>query len=282
MGINTLVLNNTNVVGQNNSTFQYNFKSGNFNVNEDSEICVSSITIPYSWYNISSVLGNNTIQLRYTTGGVVQPINLTLPDGFYTTDDINNSLQQAMISAGCYLINGAGKNVYYLQLLTNQTYYANQILAMTMPTSLPSGYTQPSNFVGYPTTATSMAIYWVAGAGMASMLGFSTQSVYGSLTTGDKSYLSPKTPKATSVNSIVVRCSLVDNGIAFPTDILDTFPIENVSFGSNINYNPSFEKWVKLRKGTYSNFSVTFTDENFNTLLARDANTTISLLIRTK
>ena len=280
MGVNTLVLNNTNVVGQNNSTFQYNFISGNFNVKEDSEICVSSITLPYSWFNISAALNNNKFSIGWVVGSTQQQTSLTIPDGFYTTDDINNFLQQQMIANGVYLIDSNGKNVYYLQLLTNQTYYANQILATMMPTSLPSGYTQPSNFAGYPTVTRTMYISFPSK--ISTVLGFSNAIAYGSSTTTSKSYLSSSTPKATDVNSIVVRCSLVDNGIAFPTDILDTFPIENVSFGSNINYNPSFEKWVKLRKGTYSSFSVTFTDENFNTLLARDANTTISLLIRTK
>ena len=33
------------------------------------------------------------------------------------------------------------------------TWYANHIVAYSVPTSLPSGYTAPYNFAGYPTTS---------------------------------------------------------------------------------------------------------------------------------
>ena len=45
------------------------------------------------------------------------------------------------------------KNVYYLSVQYNATYYANQIIAYTVPTSLPVSYSQPSNWVGYPTVS---------------------------------------------------------------------------------------------------------------------------------
>ena len=66
-----------------------------------------------------------------------------------------------------------------------------------------------------------------------------------------------------------------------PSDILDTVPI-NSSFGSNINYNPSFEKWIDIRDGTYNTMTITFQDQSFNTLYALDPNISLSLLIRQK
>ena len=66
-----------------------------------------------------------------------------------------------------------------------------------------------------------------------------------------------------------------------PSDILDNIPI-NSTFGSNITYDPSFEKWVKLRDGKYNSMILTFTDESNNTLYANDSNISLSLLIRQK
>ena len=50
---NCLVLNSSNVTGNNNNTYKYNFKNGMFAI-KDCEIAVANITIPYSWYNITS------------------------------------------------------------------------------------------------------------------------------------------------------------------------------------------------------------------------------------
>ena len=47
------------------------------------------------------------------------------------------------------------------------------------------------------------------------------------------------TPVDSFVFSISVRCLFVDNKVGIPVDILDSFTIEGVSFGANINYAPA-------------------------------------------
>jgi hypothetical protein len=54
----------------------------------------------------------------------------------------------------------------------------------------------------------------------------------------------------------------------------------NPTFGSNITYDPSFEKWVQMKDGTFSNMTITFNDQNLNTLYALDPNILLTLLIR--
>jgi hypothetical protein len=75
-----------------------------------------------------------------------------------------------------------------------------------------------------------------------------------------------------------MRCSLINNPVTFPSDILDSFPITNVSFGSTNN----IEKWIKLTPGSYSSFSLTLVDQNLNNLIMNDPNILITLLIRLK
>jgi hypothetical protein len=67
-----------------------------------------------------------------------------------------------------------------------------------------------------------------------------------------------------------------------PSDILDTVPITSTSFGSNLTYDPSFEKWINIRDGSYNSMTITFQDQNLNTLYALDPNISMSLLIRQK
>ena len=63
-----------------------------------------------------------------------------------------------------------------------------------------------------------------------------------------------------------------------PSDVLDSFPITS-TFGSNINYLPIADNTVKLKQGKFSSLTLSFTDQNFNPLLANDPNVLISLLI---
>jgi hypothetical protein len=88
------------------------------------------------------------------------------------------------------------------------------------------------------------------------------------------------TPVGSTVNSIILRCSLVNNRVGSPMDILDSFTIGNSPFGTNINYAPFTNKWVKLSAGTFSNFLITFSDQNLNLIAALDNNILITILFR--
>ena len=76
------------------------------------------------------------------------------------------------------------------------------------------------------------------------------------------------TPVGSTVNSFIVRCSLVDNKVGIPMDILGSFTIGRTSFGADINYSQIVPKWVKLASGSFSNFYITFCDQNLNLLAA--------------
>ena len=87
----SLVLTSSNVVaGSNNTSYKYNFIQGSFNIPENSEISISSVVVPYSFYNISAVYGNNSFVLNYPQLGVYSVVPITLPDGFYTIDTLNS------------------------------------------------------------------------------------------------------------------------------------------------------------------------------------------------
>ena len=82
------------------------------------------------------------------------------------------------------------------------------------------------------------------------------------------------------MNSVIIRCSLVNNRVGNPMDIIDSFTIGQTNFGANINYAPSVYKWVKLSSGTFSNFLISFCDQNLNLIQALDNNILITLLFK--
>ena len=278
---NCLVLNSSNVFGNNKNIYKFNFVNGMFYIKEGSEICLSNITIPYSWFNITSVYENNTFQFTwYGTSAVVYTV--VLPDGFYLVSDINNFLENFMIANNLYLLNTTtGSYIFYIQLYVSATYYSNQILSFAIPSSLPTGYTAPAGWAGFPATP-STPLFTVLNNNLQALLGFTAGSYPPIKQTTNYSILSNLLPPVGSpVNSIIVRCSLINNKVAMPTDILDSFPI-NSTFGSNINYIPSYEKWVKVHHGSYSNLIITFVDQDFNNIKILDPNVIITLLIRQK
>ncbi len=54
------------------------------------------------------------------------------------------------------------------------------------------------------------------------------------LRTTNYSVLSNKKPIGSFVNSIIIRCSLVNNPVVSPSDIIDAFQIVDTKFGSNL------------------------------------------------
>ena len=277
---NILIVNSTNVVlGTNNSTYQYNFINGGFDVPDNAEICISNMTIPYSWQNINAGYYNNaSFQYTWTVGVTTTTYTINLPNGYYSVTDVSQYMQGQMILAGQYLVDSFGANVYYLSMQYDVTFYAVQLLSYAVPTSLPAGYVQPASWLGYPTTASTPQLI-VPSNNFGTIIGFLPGTYPAVIQATNYSAISNTTPNGSPVNSIIVQNSLVNNAIATPSNILDSMPI-TASYGSNINYSPNFEKFVKIKKGKYQNMTLTLLDQNLNRLVALDANVLFTLLVR--
>lgn len=276
---NTLILNSINVTNQPN-IFQYNFLNGAFVVPDGSEMCISGITIPYSWYNIQQQYYNNTSFQITWTEAVLSTYTIDLPNGHYSVDTLNQFLQGVLINLGLYLVDANGDNVYYLSMVYNVSTYSVQLLSFAVPTALPVGFTNPAGLV-FPAVASTPQFIILATNNFGSIIGFTAGSYPPAVQPTNYSVLSNILPNGSPVNSIIVRCNLVSNNVVSPSDILDSFPINGV-FGSNLNYSPNFEKWIKIKSGRYSNFTITFQDQNFSNIPILDSNLSITLLLKTR
>jgi len=278
----TLCLNSSNVVaGSNNTSFRYSFIGGNFRA-DNMEICISQSTIPYAIFNISSLYGNNRFSLTFPTGGTTQTIAVVLPDGYYSINDIQQYIQNVCITNKYYLITSSGSYVFPFFLSYSATYYKVQIICATIPSPADMatlGYTQPAGAPALPTATTGVQF----GVGtLGTILGFTDNTTLPAVATAStQNFLSTQTPIGSNVNSLIFRCSLVDNNVAFPSDIMDGCSI-NTSFGTNIIYDPAFEKWVRVKPGVYSSLIFNIVDQDFNPVYSVDPNIAITLMIREK
>jgi hypothetical protein len=206
-----------------------------------------------------------------------------MDDGFYTVNALNARIQQFCITNGMYLTDGSGNNVYYLSITPNSTAYANQIITKLIPTS-GTGYTVPSGFAGYSLVTPRCPYIEILSNNFGKYLGFTT-GIYGKDQIATYNVLSNLIPIATTVNTLLVKCSLVSNGCSNQSDILDAFAIGGSSggtFGGNLNYTNNIEKFVRIAEGRYNNFIVTIVDQNNNDISILDNNLLINFLIRVK
>ena len=277
-----LIMSSANVVsGSNNSRYSYTFLNNNLTILDEAEICISNFVIPYSWYNCTTAYDNRTFSFTFpsaASSGVTY--NFSLAEGFYSVTDINAALQQFCILNGMYLINGSGLYVYYLTLLYNPTTYGVQVICSLVPTSLPAGWTQPSNWVGYNATSYTPTLT-VTGNNFGKIIGFAAGTYPSAPSITNQSFLNTFTPLGSNINALVVRCSLVNNAIGIPSDVIDTIPITS-TFGSNITYMPSALKFVRLQAGIYQKIEISLVDQNFNSMSILDSNVSISILIINK
>src|SRR5581483_8665201 len=96
-------LNMTNLVpSTNQNVYRYTFPGSAYF--RDASLSVKSISIFYSWQNINSTYGNNTLSIIFPTGATTATLSITIPNGTYSVSDLNSYLQSQMIANNYYLI----------------------------------------------------------------------------------------------------------------------------------------------------------------------------------
>jgi len=299
-----LVLNSSNVSGNLLSNYNYRFTNGSIDIPPNSEMCVSSVTIPYSWYNVNQpIYSNGIFQYNYpNTVGSFTTFTVNFNPGFYQVSDLNNAIQLFMFQQGQYIRLASNAIIYFINLLTNQTFYTNQFVLNIVPlaANVATYYGVGATIGGgvYPTVQSCCQVIIpnnTSANGLTSfgtLIGYSpgtyplgsTFPVLPSGTISSTNYsvntLGNITPNLTPVNSLILSCNLVDNNISVPSNILDSFNINSV-FGGNITYSANFEKLVSLVTGKYQIMTLTLLDQNGNPIQANDPNVLITLIIKT-
>ncbi|RAW22083.1 hypothetical protein PC110_g21475 [Phytophthora cactorum] len=137
--VSFLKLVSTNLIqDEYNSSWKYSFPGSAADF-RDIVCAVQSISMYNSEYNIDAMQFQNTsFKVEVPTAATTSTISITLLDGIYSYDDINRSIQTALVNAGAYLIDPSGNNVFYLKLSENSVYYACQVDFSPTPTTLPT------------------------------------------------------------------------------------------------------------------------------------------------
>ena len=286
----TVILNRSNLIedGQNNKLV---FKFPSSVKFDKSYVSVSSVSMYYSWFNITASLGNNTFTYYWKDRSVTpqdQTTTITIPDGLYNIDQLNTYLQSTLILANRYLINTAtGAYKFYLEFLINPTRYAVQINLGQVPSSVtnipPAGFTAPTAGFNYSLTTTTVGFpladfspYLTIGQKLGDLIGFEAGTIPSPTTTAASEELSTKSPNLQPNATVLISCSGVDNPVAQPSSIIYSIT-PSVGVGEAIIDKPPAFLWCKLISGFYNQFQVTLLGTDLNPLKINDPQMTIIL-----
>lgn len=136
--------------GGKNCKFHFEFPMGQQMTTDSkgmSTISTKMCLVPFSWFNVTDVYGNNTFSYLWPTVGNLgsyTEFKLHLPNGYYTLTDMNNFLESSFLENGHYLVDENGFNVFYLLLEVNVVRYRIQLTSFKIPSVLPLGWSNPT------------------------------------------------------------------------------------------------------------------------------------------
>ena len=278
----TLVLNSTNVIADgNNNTLKYKFPVPVTLKNK--EIAISSIELYYSWFNINASLYNNNKFSYVWFNGTTY--NVTIPDGYYSADDLGAYFSYVCDVNGHYLNSSTGTRNYFFNITENPTYYAIQFqfTALSAAIAASNNWTLPSGATWtIPATPQTIQVNILptSTSSFYSIVGFAP-ATYPSVTTSSINVNSTICPQEKPVNTINVHLSCVNNPYCVPCDVIYSFA-PNAVFGETIHPPIYNFAWNDITDAQYSDFTLRFTDQNFNPIRIIDNQISINLLIRDK
>ena len=279
--VKTLILNSSNVVNNSgNARYEYRFPNS-FQLFQGDKISLGALTLPYSNFNLNKTLYNNC-DLSIIYNG--QTTNITIPDGYYTLESINDYIH-AIIRLTTnnlpYSTSGSGSSVaynYFINFITNLTYYSIDLIIN--PAILGSG----SNPKGAVFTGFTPQV--VINSNISNIIGFE-KITYSTANRNTDFIIRSRDmkliPNLSPVNSYIMICNLCYNPISGQnSNILYSVSPQGQSFGNNIYLSLPQYQYIDTVPGTYQTLDIQFLDQNFQRIIFNDYNVLITLLIKNK
>ena len=234
------------VEGAAGTTFEYPNKftlrlpASGFRTDED-EVALKSLSVYFSWPNISAEKGNNTFSYIWPDSSVTKSV--VMADGIWSFADVQRYLQQVMREAGHYLLDQNGLPVYYISLQLNSTLYCLSLICTPLPATLPAGWTNPANV--NLVAAASKCPQLVIPASLSKFTGFAAGTYPVAAQTAVYA-VNSGIPQHSDVTSLNLLCNLVDNsGFSLTPNILSSFVMAaGQEAGTQINVLPNERDWV--------------------------------------
>jgi len=261
------------------------------------EAALTNLYIYYSWYNISAAFGNNTFQYSVPTGSTYTTYTVTIPDGFYTIDELSDYFVQVQIFNKSYAYLTADTSetpITYYSWVSNNVYYRTTLISNPIPAASNATYSFPAGYAGTgvgPTVATDPTLTILpsgAAAGtntpgqysFSKTLGISPGTYPAPGTTTAYTFNGQYPPVIESTNNVNLAANFINNGALSnnPTIIAKFSP--QVAFGEQIVYTPYFPVYLPVSDNFYQGVVLQLQDDNFVPLNIQDPNVSGRIIVR--
>lgn len=228
--------------------------NSNLNLTKSSYVALNSLSIPFSWRNISDQFKNNFF--GYIFNSMYKTVNI--PDGSHQFDDMNSFLQQQMFLNNHYLLDADGNPVYFIDLQLNPIYYTITLTCRVIPSTLPSGWSNPANIILSGTTPQLD----IPLTNFGKIIGFEPSTYPSSSQTTDQFINSTFAPLISPISSVLLKCNLVYNfGFSQITNSLYDFtPSQN--FGSQLEVKPTNLTWNPCIGNSVNTIEIEFVSQS--------------------
>lgn len=274
--------------------FKYSFPNGSVKL-YDYEAALTSVTMKYSWFNISDRQRNNTFTLHFPDNTGYTSQTVTIQNGTYDRDQLAVYITQYVaIQYGYYLIDGSGNYIYFYEMLWNPTKLRFEWVFYPVPTSLPPGFSEPANKTWtYPSVAKTpyITILSYITSTFGYLIGFNY--MYDSTTNYTNRNFPNTIPQLTTTNvlanttdnlqdisNIFIHMSILYNTLTLPASFLSSIPLDSNVPMSLIVYEPGSYNFIQVKDGQYNDFTIWFTDYNNNPIYLQDFDINVLIALR--
>lgn len=234
------------------------------------EVSLKSLTMYYSWPNISLLKGNNSFS--YMLSGVSYPV--VMGDGIYSFADINNFLTQVMVLNGHYMIDSNGNKKVFMTFIVNPALYCLSLDIFPVPSILPDGWTNPMSMPLGSTLQLSIPL------GMSALTGFAA-GLYPPTPWTVLYQINSGIPQISDVTSLNVTSNVVDaSSFSLSTNVMASLVVAiGQQPGSQIQFQPVNLDWVGLQKRqTFTEITLEIKDQLLRPVIMRDPSGFVAIM----
>ena len=238
------------------------------------KIGLRKMNLYYSWPNVRK---GTTVTIGWKIGASFTNYTWTIPPltNYNSMTDLNSSLQTFCIANGLYHITSTGSNVYYLSIGANANTYKIDLTLFKVPTSLPAGYTAPSNFAGYPTVACTPQFTLIAGE-LTGILGMSPGLYDGGANTAV--FSSTFVPQITPVSCVYMTCNVAKNDVPINgSTVISVFTTRGTDYGAMVEVAPTSSITFYDVDSNSNMLEIGLYDQDWNALYVQDPQITVHL-----
>lgn len=172
--------------------------------------------------------------------------------------------------------------MFYIAVSANTTNYSAEISINYFPNSLPTGYEKPVGST-WNIPASNTYPQLILSTGLRTLFGFTSQLSFPTSQTVSNparnlSFLSDSYPIISPIFNYTILCNMVNSKVSQVPTHLYSIPL-TASFGSLLTNTALNVKGVTVNPTVYNFIELQFTDQYYNSLLLKDWEMNISLIL---